>query len=768
MSDSPVHYFGIRHHGPGCARSLGRALEALQPDCVLVEGPPDADALLPFVLQAGLRPPVALLVHGADDSERAAFYPFAEFSPEWQALRFGLAAGLPTRFIDLPQAIRFAQDKLADEADKDDVGPSESAPPEGESPDTGASGARLPDLQHYDPMDALAEAAGFSDGESWWNHLVEERGDSEDLFVAIAEAMTAIRAEWPTAMRGERHALREEQREAHMRQCVREAIKAGHTRIAVVCGAWHVPALRTEHTAKADAALLKGLPKAKVNATWVPWTYRHLTSASGYGAGIDSPGWYDFLWRGGQGSAGRAGGWLARVARLLRDNSLDCSSAHVIEATRLADTLSALRGRAAPGLVELDEAVCSVMCLGDPAALLLIRRELTVGDRMGEVPPEVPAVPLQRDIDQTQKSLRLKPEALQKTLELDLRQPNDLARSRMLHRLSLLDIGWGALARGSRQGRGTFRETWQLQWQPEFALRIIEASRFGSTLEQAAGARVVEWCAGISRLDELAGLVDSVLLADLGDSVRLLSEALQARAAITGDALQLIAAVPPLANVFRYGSVRQTDSGLLAQVLDGLIARGAIGLPLACQALDETAAQALRDPLLAANEAIGLRESAEQTEVWRLALRQIASGDAPHALLRGLCCRLLLDAAASSTDEIATWLSRALSAGVDPLDAALWLDGFLNRNAMVLLHDTTLWRLIDDWLTGLSDAHFLQVVPLVRRSFAAFSNAERRDLGQRAARGSAAAPAVEAVAGLDAARAAKPLPTLRLLLGLPA
>ena len=50
-------------------------------------------------------------------------------------------------------------------------------------------------------------------------------------------------------------------------------------------------------TAKADQALLKGLPKVKVQSTWVPWTYRHLTRASGYGAGIVSPGWYEHLWR---------------------------------------------------------------------------------------------------------------------------------------------------------------------------------------------------------------------------------------------------------------------------------------------------------------------------------------------------------------------------------------------------------------------------------------------------------------------------------------
>ena len=33
-----VEVFGIRHHGPGSARSLVAALQAYQPDAVLIEG----------------------------------------------------------------------------------------------------------------------------------------------------------------------------------------------------------------------------------------------------------------------------------------------------------------------------------------------------------------------------------------------------------------------------------------------------------------------------------------------------------------------------------------------------------------------------------------------------------------------------------------------------------------------------------------------------------------------------------------------------------
>ncbi|SCF92528.1 hypothetical protein GA0115260_104393, partial [Streptomyces sp. MnatMP-M27] len=37
---------GVRHHGPGSARAVRAALEACAPRVVLIEGPPEADAIV--------------------------------------------------------------------------------------------------------------------------------------------------------------------------------------------------------------------------------------------------------------------------------------------------------------------------------------------------------------------------------------------------------------------------------------------------------------------------------------------------------------------------------------------------------------------------------------------------------------------------------------------------------------------------------------------------------------------------------------------------
>src|SRR5260221_14514594 len=118
-----VTIFGIRHHGPGCARALRSAIEALAPDIVLVEGPPDAQEAIPLLAHAAMKPPVALLIYTPETPSKAVYYPFARFSPEWQAFEYALSRDIPARFIDLPQAIQLAKTPKAQEPDASQQAP---------------------------------------------------------------------------------------------------------------------------------------------------------------------------------------------------------------------------------------------------------------------------------------------------------------------------------------------------------------------------------------------------------------------------------------------------------------------------------------------------------------------------------------------------------------------------------------------------------------------------------------------------------------------
>ena len=634
-----VHVLGIRHHGPGSARSVKRALAELRPDVILVEGPPDADDLIPLLAHTEMKPPVALLVYSADRPSEAVYYPFAAFSPEWQALRHALKHGIPARFMDLPQAHQLLgkepEAEEAEESEEPEPEPQGLEPPEPPEPEP-----------RRDPLRWLAEAAGFSDGERWWEHMVEHRRDGTDLFAAILEAMTALREEFP-----EPHSPREARREAHMRRSIRAAEAEGFARIAVVCGAWHAPALANRADfADEDEAILKGLPRARVSATWVPWTHGRLTSASGYGAGVQSPGWYHHLWEHHSLVVER---WVTKVARLFREKDLDASSAHVIEAVRLAETLAALRGRPLPGLPELNEAVQAVLCLGDALPMRLIHDALIVGEALGEVPDETPSVPLVQDLAREQKRLRLKPEAGQTVEDLDLRKPNDLDRSYLLHRLGLLGVPWGTV-QGTSGKKGTFHEVWNLQWQPEFSVSLIEAGIWGNTIVEASTAKARDLADRAKDLPELTSLLDLALLADLPDAVAHLTRRLDAEAALAIDVAHLMGALPEVGlNVLRYGDVRKTDTATIARVVAGLVARICVNLPGACGSLDDDAAGAMFDRILEVDAAIGLLQDDghRADRVARRPLRRMADRARPCTAtpIQGRCCRLLLDAGASST-----------------------------------------------------------------------------------------------------------------------
>ena len=745
--------FGIRHHGPGSARSLREALEALSPDCILLEGPPDAEEVLSLAVHAEMKPPVALLIYDPEKPQRAVYYPFAVFSPEWQAIQFGLSAKVPVRFMDLPQSIQFAQRESAE----DGAMRTESKAPE---PD--------PSVLSEDPLSHLAHAAGYSDSERWWEHMVEHRREGKEIFGAVLEAMTALReAAVPSSIQ-QIEPERESRREAHMRQKIREAQKEGFQRIAVVCGAWHAPALAKMPPAKDDAALLKGLPKRRVVATWIPWTYSRLAFASGYGAGIASPGWYDFLWTLHKRDGSKvATHWLTKVARLLRKEDLDASSASVIEAVRLAESLAALRGRPLPGLPELNEATQAILCFGDALPLQLIAAKLIVSERLGDIPAATPMVPLAQDLAREQKRLRLPSEAALRQLDLDLRKPNELDRSRLLHRLNLLGVPWGKVERQRGAQKGTFHELWRVQWQPEFAVTLIEAGVWGATIPFAAGAKVRHDADTAQDLPALTGLLNSTLLADLPEAAEHLMSRLQDVAALASDVGHLMGALPSLANILRYGNVRQTDAAMVSGIVNGLVARICIGLLGACGSLNDEAAEEMFGKILECHAAVALLQNPEHSAAWNGVLRQLAGSPNLHGLIAGRACRLLLEAQQFKANEAARRFGLALSTANAPSQSASWVDGFLRNSGILLLHDESLWRVLDDWVTALPTDHFTAALPLLRRTFSTFQAAERRQMGSRVAsgtsRGVVPTPAPDE---FDEARANKALPLLAQLLGL--
>lgn len=696
-----IHLLGIRHHGVGSAQNIKKRLGELQPDIVLIEGAPELEPVLSWAKNEEMQPPIAALAYNIDNPHQAIFYPFASFSPEWQAIQYAHAHKIPIRMIDAPL---FSLSEME----------------------------QVRELVEKDPLSYLADLEGFKDSGAWWDYRFERKYEdfsSEAYFEAVLLAMQTLRdAKLPSSLEAENI-----YREAYMRKAIRQAQKEMYHTIAVVCGAWHAPALlNAAISEKQDNQLLKSLPKqkTKTGVTWIPWTNARLAMQSGYGAGIASPGWSEYRW---QNETDKGIVWLSKVAQCFRERQKDISTAHVLETFRLVESLCALRSRSYPTLDEMNEAVVAVMCMGDTTLLNIVQKELIVGEKMGAVPKALPRHPLQTDFEQLAKKNRLALVPDKKEVVLDLRKEGDLNKSIFLHRLEALKISWAKKI--SISSKGTFKEAWTLQWKPEMMIEIIERGVWGNTIELAAMHLIQHKSDNSKTIAELAQLIQQVIPAELFQLIEDLLHKINNLSAISADIVDLMEAIAPLANVSRYGNVRKTDMETITTLVHGLIERICIGLPNAVYGLDEETAAKMFARLKSVNDTIRLLSDTELTELWYSTLRLVLNKAHTAAILSGCICRLLLDAKQIDAEIAAIFMNFALSKGNDSAYAAAWMEGFLSGSSHILLYDDVLWNMIHVWIAQLPKQEFIENLPILRRTFAKFSPTERQSIAEKAKHG---------------------------------
>jgi Family of unknown function (DUF5682) len=706
---SRIHLLGIRHHGPGSARNVRAQLQALQPDCILIEMPEQCTAMLADVANQELKPPVAVLLYNPKNLSEASFYPCTEYSPEWQAMRYAAQQKVQIRAIDLP--FLFA--------------PTANIPSLlSLLPLIDADQQEDQDLLR-DPFMAIAQMDGYSDCERWWEARIERQdADTTETFATIAELMAALRSSKSTPESDE--TLR---REAYMRQQIRQAQKDGYQQIVVVCGAWHVPALSIEKpfTASTDAAILKSGKKAKVEATWIPWSFERLTIQRGYMAGVRAPVWYQYLHE--HGTQQAMNYWMSDAARLFRAQDLPISSAHAIEAIRLADTLAQIRGTAIPGIDEMTESAISVMCGGNATSFQPIKHQLVIGDVIGHVPAGLNKSPLKSDFEARVSAARMKVQSVSTPLALDLREAAHLKKSILLHQLTVLDVPWGAIQDSNAQNRkGSWHEDWLLEWQPEFELRLIELAAFGSTILQAAEHKAAQQAQASTDLKEIVGLLSRVMKSELPSVIPILLTKLKQLSIGTSDTFTLAETALPLAEIQRYGSARTFQTDVIQAVLEDILTRVQVQLPSACIGLDEEQDAAAAKTMLKLNRAIHFPEQAAQKPSWAQTLTSIADQAVASPMCTGLAYRLLFDQGHMMVEAVSSALSRMVSKGQEPYQAALWLEGFLQGNALLIIHHEPFFEVLDAWIKLINEDDFEQIIPVLRRAFSMFSEPERHQI----------------------------------------
>ncbi len=732
MSLREVHLFPVRHHSPRAAGCLRSWLEKVRPELILVEGPSDAESLIPIITDQESQPPIAILAYSTDGQPQSCMWPFVRYSPEYEALRWAKENGVKAKFVDWPSGAALGASRKAakEAAEKDPEDPTPAPTPEQASdPDATAD----PGHRHQ----RLADRFDLRHFDEFWDAWFETPDHDADRF---REAITAF-ADYiaPAADRDPESALRDR----IMAEAIETQIRNGVApdRIVAVLGAAHVAAI-VRGDPRVDTPLPEKVPTA---LAVVPYSYLRLSESSGYGAGNRAPWYYERVYENELDFNQASLVVLIEFAASMRLRGFAVSLADVIEAYRLCVTLAALRGKSAPGADELAEAARATITRGQEPPIREFLTPLMIGRRVGRLGSAAGRNSLQREFAEGLKKFGFPHRDELETVTLRLADTTQSAASLFLHRLRVADIPYASYA-GSQSvsaagktkqaeeagGYGALsrvREHWQVQWTPatEVALaeRVIYGESFGEVCERKLNEALqdTKHAADATRM-----LVDAVLTEAMKATARSLDVA-ERLSSTDEDIESLSQAARTLAGLKSFGSSRPQLTqltGTVDRLLVGTFTRATLRLPLSLLGDAEATAPACR--AMTVLQELALTQPGLDRAAWFAGLQGIAGDETVEPTAAGTAAALLYLARECDDERLRALLDRRLADTITPARSADFLAGFFSVNALVLLKNRDIVAALSAFLAGLGAEAFRDTLPALRRAFSVLGASERRFL----------------------------------------
>ena len=714
--DARVVYFPIRHHSPACAWHVDRLIRDWQPDTVLIEGPRDATALVPLLLHAETRLPVAIFTtyikRGKEHPPEhyAAYYPFCDYSPEYAAIAAATAAGAQVKFIDLtfPEQIACRQ-----------------------WPD-GTVQSLLDEryLCHSRFLQAACRRAGVRDADDLWDHLYEDdyqRLPTAEFMRNVLAYCALARQDYTTEMLQAEGCLARE-------QAMAAAIAGESGRVIVVTGGFHTVAL-PQTKAVAPKALTIAAEDALVVLT--RYSFDLLDRLNGYSSGMPSPEFYQRRWEGQD-----IPRLIVDIGRRIREQGGEVSADDEINALAQATRLAALRGHRSPSREDLLDGIRTSFIKGavDVEGVLVLTHARTVlaGARVGAVPKTAGLPPLVWDFRETATRFRLNLDGLENsTTTLDLyRKKQHRLISRFLHRLRYLNTPFAVCERGPDFVRGEFldrmHEVWNYRWSPMTESHLIEMAMFGSTLEQAAIARLwaafsaAEEAGQAGRASQATALIMEACRMGLHRQAQQLLEKTQELIAQDAHFPALVAA---LNDLLLLQHLREPlDAGEitgLPELATTAFRRACFLLPQAGSMPEEEEEEMLEalNSLDAARRALAADD--EDADLFRQGLQQVIDAAESNTVLRGGAVGVMAGNGWMTHDTVLRHLAGHLASACDDGTAGVkFIRGLLASYRSLLWQAPEIVTGITAVLQQWDEAHFLKHLPLLRLTFSTLTPRE--------------------------------------------
>jgi hypothetical protein len=715
------------------------AIAGMRPAAVLIEGPADFNERI-GELFLGHQPPVAIYSYVAwqNGSRQGAYYPMCDYSPEWQALMAAEACGAAVRFIDLPFATLAREDRRTHRYADDR-------------------------LRGSDYVTALCKALEVESFDDAWDLIAEQDPEltAKEVLRRVDDYCRCLREADGDAVRG--YDLRRERfMAAHIRAAWAEF---GRERVLAVTGGYHtsgLAALLAADDPGDDTAIAWPEDMAERGIALTPYSYERLDSLTGYDAGMPSPGFYHEAWRAPAGKAVHVP-LMAAVIRRLRDLKQTASTADLIGIEACAQALAALRGHRRVWRCDLTDAITAALVKDDvhlAHPFILAMQEVLRGGERGRLAGNTPLPPLVRDIHARLAAAGAVPGKHPVEPKVALGAPAGANLSRLLHRLRVLAIhGFDRIAGvdfARRTDLTSLAETWRICWTPEQDAQMIEASRYGSALDEAVAARLHEAALAVERS---AAAVALLLLDSVLAGVMTMADALRMRAADVihqdGDIASVATAMDHLLYLFAWddalGARGSVETGtLLEEAFERAVWLLESGSPAETSASEVDAVRLTRDVFERAEEPMRLDRPA-----FAAVLARVQSDVERSPAQRGACAGALWSLRCADPHDI----RRDLLLFAAPEQLGDFLTGLFALAREEAQRDPDLLAAIHAVVTAWNDDSFLAALPSLRLAFMYFTAREKVHLArsifadETAEEAAASEPAPLAVSTAEAAEA---------------
>ncbi len=575
-----IHFLGIRHHSPACAKLVKQQIATLQPTAVLVEGPCDFNQRIDELLLAH-NLPIALYSYNYNGETTAqSWFPFLAYSPELVALQEAKKIGADSYFIDLPHWCYRVRSSLYEDFQ--------------EHLHTTDNNTSTKDRYEH-VINQLLKTTGHDNQHALWDSWFEH-APTDTLKERLDTYFQTLRGDY----KEENENLSEDPSEEWLREHFM-ALWINHianklkqtslpnksdkdSTILVICGGWHVEALKhltqaddTQNNAiKNNAIIADGMPNptefikqhtqqvskilaedAQKQATnlqpndsllndqqnqsqtsqgsyLIPYEYRQIDAMLGYGAGMPSPQYYEWLYNDTNTAYQQA---IKTIVSHLRDTKQQVGTADLIAWEHTSQSLARLRGHSQPTRNDLLDGFlnsCIKEAIGSPPpwseksgnarllqkfdhpAFIAVLTALT-GNKRGQLAKETPLPPLVANVHTLLATMDMLPSNTTVNLSLNWRKESERKKLQVLWQLHcigcssvrLLDTKGLQTRQNPRQNpqqskknHGNHRldgmtridaeETWCLKLNQNWDVELIEASRFGATLATATQTALSE------------------------------------------------------------------------------------------------------------------------------------------------------------------------------------------------------------------------------------------------------------------------------------